>query len=175
MLAALVILREVGRVEITPKDTDQAGWASTFIGASLMLVLIYPVGQIFKLLVFNSSFSLDLTNPFGLDVYSLIGLVITAVIRSASPIPMDGWNNHRNASRSCKPSHYNPIHGNCIDRLQIDDAPLFLDGLGRGDAHHIPATNPRMAEEKRGLQPAHPTIGLCPAGLNSVDALPECK
>lgn len=80
MLVILAILREIGRIDIEIKDTDRAGWVSTIIGASIMLVFIYPVGQIFKLLVFNSSFSLDLTNPFGLDVYSLIGLVITAVM-----------------------------------------------------------------------------------------------
>lgn len=80
MLVILAILREIGRINIEIKDTDRAGWVSTIIGASIMLVFIYPVSQIFKLLVFNSSFSLDLTNPFGLDVYSLIGLVITAVM-----------------------------------------------------------------------------------------------
>lgn len=59
-----------------PMAAKWAPWGSVM----LPLFLLWPVYLCFQTLVFNSSFSFDLNNPFSLDVYSLIGLLTTFLV-----------------------------------------------------------------------------------------------
>ena len=82
ILVALAMIREFAKYRLTEQQnrSGSAGWILTSVVTMLMLLLIYPCAIVFKLLVINSSFSLDLTNPFGLDIFSLMALVVTAIM-----------------------------------------------------------------------------------------------
>lgn len=50
------------------------------LGVTLPVLLLVPVHYLFEILVVNSSFSLDLNNPFSLDMYSFVGLLVSFLI-----------------------------------------------------------------------------------------------
>ncbi|MFT4524670.1 MAG: two-component system nitrogen regulation sensor histidine kinase NtrY [Bacteroidia bacterium] len=82
MLVVLAIVREFAKYRLASSENkpNSSGWILTSVVTILMLLLVYPCALVFKLLVVNSSFSLDLTNPFGLDFFSLMALVVTAIM-----------------------------------------------------------------------------------------------
>lgn len=86
MLVVLAIVREFTKYRLPTKEAkrNSSNWILTSAMTIVMLVPIYPCALVFKLLVVNSSFSLDLTNPFGLDLFSLMALVITAIMLVAA-------------------------------------------------------------------------------------------
>ncbi len=51
-----------------------------WIGVCVPVLLLWPVHYLFEILVVNSSFSLDLNNPFSLDAYSFVGLLVSFLI-----------------------------------------------------------------------------------------------
>lgn len=51
-----------------------------FVGITVPVMLIWPVNELFEILVFNSSFSLDLNSPFALNEYSILGLIASFLV-----------------------------------------------------------------------------------------------
>ncbi|MCB9191691.1 MAG: hypothetical protein H6602_08510 [Flavobacteriales bacterium] len=71
LIALLIIVIRFGDREwnVKPKQLRQ------FIHYALPIVLIAPLAYLIRILVINSSFSLDLNSPFSLNNFSLFGLI----------------------------------------------------------------------------------------------------
>jgi two-component system nitrogen regulation sensor histidine kinase NtrY len=72
----LLIVLRISRISIRPKS----GWLQKVVAIGIPMLLLFPVHYLFEILVFNSSFSLDLNSPFSLDQYSFIGLLASYLI-----------------------------------------------------------------------------------------------
>ncbi|MGB0918642.1 MAG: hypothetical protein ACPGU4_13695, partial [Flavobacteriales bacterium] len=55
-------------------------WLQRILGISLPVLLLWPVHESLHILVVNSSFSLDLNDPFSLSIYSFFGLLTSFLI-----------------------------------------------------------------------------------------------
>ena len=55
-------------------------WAQRLLGIVIPVLLLWPVHLLLEVLVFNSSFSLDLNDPFSLNIYSFFGLLTSFLI-----------------------------------------------------------------------------------------------
>ena len=77
-LAFLLLL--ILRITKFHQPTEAKSRLRLWLAVLIPILLIWPVHLGFQTLIFNSSFSFDLNNPFSLDIYSVIGLVATFLI-----------------------------------------------------------------------------------------------
>ena len=55
-------------------------WLQRLLGVVIPVMLLWPVHELLRILVVNSSFSLDLNDPFSLNTYSFFGLLTSFLI-----------------------------------------------------------------------------------------------
>lgn len=70
LLCLLLILIRIWKTSIQ----IDSKWLQAFVGVVMPILLIWPLEELFEILVFNSSFSLDLNSLFTLSLYSFVGL-----------------------------------------------------------------------------------------------------
>lgn len=63
----------------TPLQVKNKRWQQV-VAVGIPVLLLWPIHELFEILVVNSAFSLNLNNPFSLDVYSFIGLFASFLI-----------------------------------------------------------------------------------------------